>query len=211
MTIRLRLSAAVVAAFVGAAGAANASTLINFDDVVGGGNISTPTNVSGHYAALGVTFADPAGPAGAVLASVPKVPTSSLPNIFFANQQQTNGDSGDLQVNFTKGVSSIDLDVFLSNGFYLAYFARGASGLLTSGSLPMNAFYGQPQHLSLTSGPPIRQLVLTSHPASNHAIFANFSMDNLSFTEVPEPGTWAMMVVGLGGLGVVVRRRRGTA
>jgi hypothetical protein len=35
---------------------------------------------------------------------------------------------------------------------------------------------------------------------------ANF-FDNVSVVAVPEPGTWALMLVGVGGLGVMLRRR----
>jgi hypothetical protein len=34
------------------------------------------------------------------------------------------------------------------------------------------------------------------------------SIVNLSFSAVPEPGTWAMMLLGFGAIGMVVRRRR---
>jgi hypothetical protein len=43
------------------------ATVINFDDVVGSSDFFAPTDVSTHYSALGVTFSDPAGPAGAVV------------------------------------------------------------------------------------------------------------------------------------------------
>ena len=35
-----------------------------------------------------------------------------------------------------------------------------------------------------------------------------FALDNLSLTTVPEPATWAMMLVGFGGLGAAMRSRR---
>lgn len=34
------------------------------------------------------------------------------------------------------------------------------------------------------------------------------AIDNVSVTAVPEPGTWALMIVGFGGAGVLLRRRR---
>jgi hypothetical protein len=37
---------------------------------------------------------------------------------------------------------------------------------------------------------------------------ANFTLASIAFDPVPEPGTWAMMVLGFGFLGAVVRRRR---
>jgi hypothetical protein len=33
-------------------------------------------------------------------------------------------------------------------------------------------------------------------------------LDGVTFSDVPEPAAWAMMIVGLGGLGAVARRRR---
>ncbi len=37
----------------------------------------------------------------------------------------------------------------------------------------------------------------------------DFGLDDISVSSTPEPATWALMVIGLGGLGAVVRRRRG--
>jgi subtilisin family serine protease len=37
---------------------------------------------------------------------------------------------------------------------------------------------------------------------------AQFAVDNLSISAVPEPETWAMMLAGLGGVGLAARRRR---
>ena len=36
----------------------------------------------------------------------------------------------------------------------------------------------------------------------------SFEIDNLAVTGVPEPATWAMMIMGLGTLGVAMRSRR---
>ena len=37
---------------------------------------------------------------------------------------------------------------------------------------------------------------------------ANMGFDNITITPVPEPGTYAMLGLGLGLLGLVARRRR---
>jgi len=36
-------------------------------------------------------------------------------------------------------------------------------------------------------------------------------LDNVSLSAVPEPATWAVMLVGFGGIGAAIRRRRGLA
>jgi hypothetical protein len=38
--------------------------------------------------------------------------------------------------------------------------------------------------------------------------FKQLRLTTASMTAVPEPGTWAMMLLGFGGLGVAMRRRR---
>jgi hypothetical protein len=35
-------------------------------------------------------------------------------------------------------------------------------------------------------------------------------LDGVSLTAVPEPTTWAMMLLGFGGIGAMIRRRRQT-
>ncbi len=37
----------------------------------------------------------------------------------------------------------------------------------------------------------------------------SFEVDDLAVADVPEPATWAMMILGLGGIGAGLRRRRG--
>jgi hypothetical protein len=38
-----------------------------------------------------------------------------------------------------------------------------------------------------------------------------FEIDNIAVTTVPEPGTWAMMLLGFGALGFAIRRRKSSA
>jgi hypothetical protein len=35
-----------------------------------------------------------------------------------------------------------------------------------------------------------------------------FEIDNLAINPVPEPATWALMLLGFGGIGLAMRRRR---
>ena len=37
----------------------------------------------------------------------------------------------------------------------------------------------------------------------------DFGVDNISLASVPEPASWSLMILGFGGLGAVLRRRRG--
>jgi hypothetical protein len=37
------------------------------------------------------------------------------------------------------------------------------------------------------------------------------ALDGVSLTAVPEPATWAMMLIGFGGLGAMIRRRNRAA
>ena len=50
-------------------------------------------------------------------------------------------------------------------------------------------------------GAQVNQIILSS--TSN-----SFEVDNFAVAAVPEPATWAMMIMGFGAMGAVIRRRR---
>jgi PEP-CTERM motif len=51
---------------------------------------------------------------------------------------------------------------------------------------------------------PTSTITLTSTNPGNGGVF----FDAVNVSAAPEPGTWAMMLVGLGGLGAMLRTRR---
>jgi hypothetical protein len=64
---------------------------------------------------------------------------------------------------------------------------------------------GQSSHLSLASQGHIYAQVNDTYYSNNGGGF------NVSVAAVPEPATWGLMIVGFGGLGAVLRRRRSVA
>jgi hypothetical protein len=44
--------------------------------------------------------------------------------------------------------------------------------------------------------------------AAGGASGGNVLLKSLTVTPVPEPGTWALMIAGFGGIGAALRRRR---
>jgi hypothetical protein len=57
-----------------------------------------------------------------------------------------------------------------------------------------------------TSATQVLSFLAVGTPANNLPPVA--FLDGVSLTEVPEPGTWALMLLGFGSLGVMARRRR---
>ncbi len=58
-----------------------------------------------------------------------------------------------------------------------------------------------------TSSTEVLKFLSTGGPKSSEPPFS--LLDGVSLTSVPEPATWAMMILGLAGVGLVARRRRG--
>jgi len=63
---------------------------------------------------------------------------------------------------------------------------------------------------TINTGPNIDHLLLAAHPNLELQTFDNFTIDNLSFgvSAVPEPSTWAMMILGFAGVGFMTYRRK---
>ena len=62
--------------------------------------------------------------------------------------------------------------------------------------------------LALGGGNPGGLIPSTPAPDDKGALLDNLSLDITSPAAVPEPATWAMMLMGFGGLGAALRRRR---
>jgi len=198
LTIAARITVAVALSLCGTAN--SRAAFINFDDLVASTGYTSPTDVSTRYSALGVVFSDPAGPSGAVAGF-----TST--NVFMANQHQAT-DAGDLRLSFSEPVTSVTLD------FNPFFFGPSALHVLafdaSNGLLGTFDFAQGPVTATINTGPNIDHLLLAAHPNLEPQTFDNFTIDNLSFgvSAVPEPSTWAMMILGFAGVGFMAYRRK---
>lgn len=108
----------------------------------------------------------------------------------------------------SNGVGAVGLDVGLNQNFdALVTFGDDSSQLFTV-SRNNNSFFG------LTSDKLIKAIAFG--PGGGTTTSTSFIFDNLTIgtlgglTAVPEPASWAMMLVGFGMMGAAVRRRRTT-
>lgn len=207
-----KLAAATIFAVLGSASAASA-TVINFDDLVGGTGVfgnGAPV-VTNQYAGLGVTFDDGGANQDFVItgASI-GLSGYSGPNVLFVQQ---NFHPGPLfQINFSVAVTSVSLMALQSSGYGLTATAYAAdNSLLSTTVFGIDPNYGVGHVGTITAPSDIAYIRLGSGPDGT-STGGNFSIDDLTFDGtapgVPEPATWAMMLVGFAGLGATLRARR---
>jgi len=194
------------------ASSANAA-VINFDDLTGSGNFFAPTPVSNQYSSLGVVFSDPSGPVGASLGSTLQYSGYSSPNVLFAFQGQSDGDAGDLRLDFSVPVENVSWNAFLSESYYMTAMAYGYNGaLLSSFTTSPVATFGDAMSVDITTSAPISYLLLTSQPTFLPGFYGNFGIDDLTFdspvSATPLPAALPLFAGGLGILGVLGRRRK---
>jgi len=187
--MRVRLGAAIAAAFLAFAGAAHA-TVVTFDDLVGS-DLSVPDGYAGItwngqwvYFGADQTPYTPASPPNRVYdLSASGAFDFAAPVIF---------DGADFA-----GLSGVTLKFQL----YLAGALVATSGVLTTSDVPTFLSSGY-------SG-------LVDEVRVMGADVGAFVMDNVTYDAapagVPEPVSWAMMLVGFFGLGAGLRARRRTA
>lgn len=180
-------------------------------------------------------LAEPSGPVNP-LSTEFNGPVPDGQNVMFSatGYDGTPYYSGDVYQNVTSSLAAntrytLMVDVGRSNFADLADFAVELAGgsflnfsTLASGSFD-NLASGEFRTLTVTfdsfeaQDVPLWIRLRTSHnpdqgQTQRTAFFDNVRLDAspIAGTAVPEPTTWAMMILGMGGAGAMLRRRRGT-
>jgi len=99
-----------------------------------------------------------------------------------------------------------------NNNFSPSIFIEGvkAGGGVVSQTFALTNTFQQPWHTATVSDQFTDLVEVRFGSASNRVM----AIDNINLAHtaaVPEPATWAMMLLGVGGVGAVVRRRRASA
>jgi len=191
------------------------AALIDFDHDAAGNTLTAPdlfTNtvrLTELYAPLGVHFAGPGGNnGGAILNQGGNFGVSALSGLNFLafNRQSVMSDGGiptdPETIRFD--VLMLSVSIFAAGGSDVNTFemrAFGAGGnLLTLATVTSQTF----SQMTVSSAAGIARVELREvSPVGDNA----FVYDNLSFTPVPEPGTWLLLALSLAGI-VASRRRR---
>jgi choice-of-anchor C domain-containing protein len=205
---RALFASAAMAAGLMAAGAAGAATILN-------GSFESGTDPGSTFITLG---------AGSTDITDWVVGGDSVDYIGGYWQPQNGSRSIDLSGNANGSVSqtfATDLGQLYQVNFFLAGnpdggpTAKVAISSATGGPVQSNVFTvtGSDSKTNMGWQPYQYRFVGTGGPTT--LTFASATntpfgpaLDNVSIASVPEPATWAMMLVGFGGLGAALRRRR---
>ena len=205
MKIKNRLHQLIAAGALVAASASGSATTINFDGTGAPCCFVDSAPLRNLYSGVGVTFNGAGGNGGTILNQSGGFGFNALSGTDFLAFNLDLGSGNKQEIVFDTSVSNVS--IWAANRFsgvtsMSAYSINGA--LLSQASITNSS---QWQVLAITSGTTgISKVVLEG---SGRA----YAYDDLEFTvsAVPEPETYALMLAGLGLLGVVSRGRKATA
>nr|WP_309646703.1 PEPxxWA-CTERM sorting domain-containing protein [Phenylobacterium sp.] len=202
---KLILAGATAAAALLSANAASAATVVLFSDFENDGTISQGFGTWGVYGAADgwTTLAGPGIEIQNHAAGNPD-PTGGtnfveLDSHANSSMFYTLGSTGSFDLSFlysprpNVGSTSNVIDVYLDTTLLGTYTANGGGG--TSWSTANSSFYA-------TAG---QKLIFAAGGSSDSL---GGYVDNITLSAVPEPATWAMMIMGFGLAGSALRRRR---
>lgn len=186
-------------ALICSAAPAAAQEIINFD-TLSAGNV-----VTNQYAGLGVTFSAETG--SQVIVTAQNL-GSSLPNFICSGVNGSINCVDDIYVDFATAISGLTFLSIGANNVGDVGDVRIFAGLLLLGTADIiaNGTPNSPDLIDLTAFSGITRIEI-----SNVTDLVGLGFDDFRFTSssaVPEPATWAMMLLGFGAMGVAIRRRR---
>lgn len=191
-------------ACTGIASQASAQTVIDFES--NAPNLfGQTTPLTDAYASLGILFSGVTGAGGSILndSSFSQIAARSGTDFLAFNASVGTGLIE--EATFSTAVSSFS--VFLAGNagvpsFFASAYDIGGNLL---GTTSVTATPGQYSELSLS----FANIASVQFGATGGNVFA---ADDLSFdvSVVPEPESWAMMIIGMGAVGGAIRRRRAT-
>jgi hypothetical protein len=194
------MAAAVAMLAVAAPAYAN---LINFDELTDG------TVVTNQYAAQDITFSSANGEQ--MLVTTQPQYQSTPPN-FICTGTSGIDCTGTVIFSFSTPVNDLQFDAVGNQNAIGTPFAQAdiyQNGILTVSDLNLLVSQGNllPDHQDLSAYNNITEVLIHSNTDP-----AGTGYDTISFTAgpsaTPEPATWAMMMIGFGGLGAMLRLRR---
>ena len=113
---------------------------------------------------------------------------------------------------FATSLTSFSLDVAGATPTVLTIFDKNGATLFSTNVTLTGGYSTDPGayvRYGATSNNGIGGFSFTGNAAGNTSIDNLEARDGATTGGVPEPATWAMMILGFGGVGAMVRRRRG--
>jgi PEP-CTERM motif len=196
-----------IALALGAAASASAD-VINFDNLLGA-RLNAGELVVNQYSGLGVTFLDSfSGGAHAENFLGSFIPGSTSPNVLWADQGGGSTTGQYLQISFASAVSNVSALFGTSLSADITMQAFSGASMIDTTTLTGAVVTGDVRSGLISLGDAgITSVRLFSHSGASSF---NFSIDNLTYqtAAVPEPETYALMLAGLGAVGMMARRRK---